>query len=516
MSVKAPQQGESVARDHDLEERVRELTAANEKLQADLAERRRIDAATRRQREMLEAIFDHIPVMIAYSGTSGRLELVNHEIERTLGWSLAEIRLGNVDIYAECYPDPRDRERVLDFIAAADGRWTEFRTRTRDGRVLETLWARVKLSDGASIGFGQDVTERRRALDDLRRSEGYLNESQRLSHHGSWAWDARTRSFTYWSRESFRMFGFDPDGDPDVMHRAIELVHPEDRAIIEASVETSLQRRQDAQLDFRIVLPGNSVRYIRSIGNRVLDDSGELAGFAGTWVDCTESKAVESMQRSFSRQLVRAQEAERRHIARELHDEIGQALTAIKLELRSIEQAWTGSSLSLAESIAIADRTMQQVRDLSLDLRPSLLDDFGLYPALRWYLNRHTQRAGLHLHLTGAGNGPRLPVDLETVCFRVAQEALTNIMRHAAATNVWVELRRRGRRFYMTIRDDGAGFDVEAAREAAVRGGSMGLLGMQERVRLVGGRMKLTSSAGGTELRISLPIADDDPPATGL
>src|SRR5690606_6188717 len=109
-------------------------------------------------------------------------------------------------------------------------------------------------------------------------------------------------------------------------------------------------------------------------------------------------------------------------------------------------------------------------RTLSLDLRPSVLDDFGLYSALRWYLNRHAERAGLTMHLSGREDDERLPVELETVCFRVAQEAVTNVIRHARASNVWVDLQRTRSRFRMTIRDDGIGFDAAAARQRGLRG----------------------------------------------
>jgi signal transduction histidine kinase len=206
-----------------------------------------------------------------------------------------------------------------------------------------------------------------------------------------------------------------------------------------------------------------------------------------------------------------AQEQERRRIARELHDEIGQALTAVKINLEGVKDQPEASSAraKLEDSIALTGRTLQQVRDLSLDLRPSLLDDLGLVAALRWYLERQAQRTGFAGQLIAEDAQGRLSPELETVCFRVAQEALTNVARHAHAAQVQVELRAHQGSMELIVRDDGVGFDVPAARDRATRGTSLGLLGMQERVTLAGGRIEITSAFGQrTEVRAWFPLAE--------
>ena len=211
-----------------------------------------------------------------------------------------------------------------------------------------------------------------------------------------------------------------------------------------------------------------------------------------------------------SQQLMEAQEAERRRLARELHDEIGQALTAVKLNLQGVQRAAGDPAAMprLEESLAIVDRALQQVRNLSLDLRPSLLDDLGLVAALRWYVDRVAQRAGFVAEFIAEPPGIRAPASLETTCFRVAQEALTNVVRHAGARRVRVELRTADGELHLCVRDDGAGFDVAEARQRAVRGGSLGLLGMQERVTLIRGRIEIHSAPGkGAEVHVSLPLA---------
>jgi signal transduction histidine kinase len=211
-----------------------------------------------------------------------------------------------------------------------------------------------------------------------------------------------------------------------------------------------------------------------------------------------------------ARQLLQAQEQERRRLARELHDEIGQALTAVNLNLQALESKLPAKSLQpLAESLAIVDQALQQVRSLSLDLRPAMLDDLGLAAALRWYVDRLAQRTGIVMEFRNESPGERWPVLLETTCFRVAQEALTNVTRHARAKRVFVQIRQQEDGLHLAIEDDGIGFDPDLARQKATGGGSLGILSMQERVILAGGRLDIESAPGsGARIRVSLPLGD--------
>ena len=212
---------------------------------------------------------------------------------------------------------------------------------------------------------------------------------------------------------------------------------------------------------------------------------------------------------ALSQRLVEVQEAERRRIARELHDEIGQALTAVKINLQGVQRllAAPGFSQELQETVNTVERALQQVRGLSLDLRPSMLDDLGLIPALRWHVDRQGQQGGFCACFTADSLEDRLRPDLEIACFRVVQEALTNIIRHAHARQVSVELRTIQEELELIIRDDGVGFDVKAALEKASQGLSLGLLGMEERVRLAGGQTSFESIPGhGTQIRVRFPL----------
>ena len=211
---------------------------------------------------------------------------------------------------------------------------------------------------------------------------------------------------------------------------------------------------------------------------------------------------------SLSRRLLEVQETERRHLARELHDEIGQALTAIKLNLQVLQRSSpAGLSSCIEESMVIVDGVLERARDLSLSLRPSILDDLGLVAALRWYVRRETERARLEAELDLEPFESGLAPEIETTCFRIVQEAVTNAIRHAKAGRLSVRLSCQDGALEVMIRDDGLGFDVDQARHRAALGGSLGLVFLQERATLVGGRIEILSAAGdGTLIRARLPV----------
>jgi len=218
--------------------------------------------------------------------------------------------------------------------------------------------------------------------------------------------------------------------------------------------------------------------------------------------------------RELSHRLMNVQETERRQIAHDLHDEIGQSLTAMKLGLREADSALESGPTSslLTDSLDILDQVIRQVRNLALDLRPSLLDELGLVPALKWYIKRQGERAGWETEYAAHVGDNHLPPDVDITCFRIVQEALTNVARHAEATHVRVTLTRQGNRLMLAIEDNGRGFNVAQAKSRARTGISIGLLGMEERARLVGGEMTITSSPKtGTRLAASLPLIELHP-----
>lgn len=216
--------------------------------------------------------------------------------------------------------------------------------------------------------------------------------------------------------------------------------------------------------------------------------------------------------RLIARGILRIQEAERGRISRELHDGVGQSLTALKMQLEMLERSTPDQRVlrsRLAELTQIADRSLQDVRQLSRLLRPQMLDELGLVPTLRWLARTVQEATGLAVQLSIEGMDERVGPDLETIVYRLVQEALTNAAKHAAAPSAQVRVRRDGDGLFLSVRDQGKGFDAGAALAAREdqRGG--GLRGMRDRVDLYGGRFDLRSVPGaGTSIEVELPLEE--------
>ncbi len=218
----------------------------------------------------------------------------------------------------------------------------------------------------------------------------------------------------------------------------------------------------------------------------------------------SESIEARASLRELSAKLVRAQEEERRALSRELHDEAGQSFSAIMLEAENLLDMTQSSCLvQRLETIRdMAERGVSETRNMALLLRPSMLDDFGLVPALHWQAKETGKRTGLRVQVSAVQMQEEMPEEHKTCIYRIVQEALNNVARHAQASAVQVSLQQHPGELLLTIQDDGTGFDAQRVR-------GLGLLGMEERTRHLGGTFAIDSQAGrGTVLKISLPLVD--------
>jgi PAS domain S-box-containing protein len=851
----------------------------------DISERRRAEEEVRKHREVLQTIFDHIPVMISSYDEDNNATLINREWERTRGWSLEEIQKHKVDLLAEAYPDPQELQRVKDFIAAGSGKWADFRTHVKDGRVLDTSWAVVRLPDGMRINIGQDITERKqaeeklreyekvvegleemivvvdrdyryllansaflkyrglrseqvvghfvpellgqkifdnlvkpkldecfqgkvvkyklsysypdlgerdllvsyfpiegpkgvdraacilkdvteakRAADALREKERFINQIAELTPVVIDVFDLTTLRHTYFSRDVVDLYGYTAEEFLQMKEPFANLAHPDDiqrmkenigrlgpsvddqitefecrvqrrdgewrwtmsrsmpftrndngevqqvvtatlditeRKRVEEALRASEERYRElfdnskdalyvhdlsgrylsfnraaerlsgysrdeilgkhfsnfvapshlgqvrenlcrkldevAETTYEIDLVTKDRRRVPvEVSSRLIYEDGKPVGVQGTvrditelkraeaartqfaWLvgssddgiiaktldgiilswnsgaekiygyssaevigcsvdvlvptdrrdelplllerlrrgesihhyetvrrrkdgklidvsltlspirdarntivgastisrDVTEKKQAELALKTFSRRLIEAQEVERQHIARELHDEIGQVLTAVRINLQSLRSPSQAGPVSLAldDSLAIVDEALEAVRELSLNLRPPVLDNLGLASALRWYVDRYARRSGIVAELNNdLEDGHRLSVELETGCFRIVQEALTNVARHARATHVFVDLKRSNGNLELRIRDDGVGFDIGWLLKNSGSGSAsaLGLRGMKERAVALNGRLKIDSKPkSGTKISVSFPLQE--------
>jgi len=211
--------------------------------------------------------------------------------------------------------------------------------------------------------------------------------------------------------------------------------------------------------------------------------------------------------RELSTRLITAQEEERKRIARELHDETGQALTGIRLRLKDAVAADGHDPRRLEECVTIVDQAIGHIRGLAVNLRPPMLDDLGLADALEWALGQQAKAAGWRASIDARACAERLPPDIETACFRIGQEALTNAARHADAREVRVELHLTDDAIELMVADDGRGFDEEAFASSQERRRHFGLVSMRERAALIGGTLEVESARGkGTCIRARFPI----------
>jgi signal transduction histidine kinase len=221
----------------------------------------------------------------------------------------------------------------------------------------------------------------------------------------------------------------------------------------------------------------------------------QFAVRASIAVDLSRRVARDSLRR-----VVAGQEIERRRLARELHDETGQALTSILLGLRALEDANTGVAVDELRELVVS--TLQDVRRLAVQLRPKALDDFGLVPALERLAQTFSESSGIRVQLEARVGDERMPPEVETTVYRIVQEALTNVVKHAEASEVSILLVRRDATLAAVVEDNGGGFDPEA-----VRSDSLGVEGMRERVALHDGRLTVESAPGsGTTLRVEVPL----------
>ncbi|HEX4347896.1 MAG TPA: ATP-binding protein [Vicinamibacterales bacterium] len=290
-------------------------------------------------------------------------------------------------------------------------------------------------------------------------------------------------------------------------------VHPDDRGLVEEALRSTSDLRPDVLL--RWVHPDGKVVWAEHRRVPIHDASGRIVGLEGIARDVTERietqrrlKDSEEKMRKLAARVQAAREDERTALARELHDELGQTLTAVKLELARAaavlaeEHATPRSVDRLQSLVGLIEIGIETVKRLSTQLRPPALDHLGLASAVRWEAMAFRARTGIRCHVEASEEPSAITKEQQTVLFRIFQEALTNVVRHARASAVHVKLTERPRTFELRIRDNGAGIT-----DAEIRSGrSIGLLGMRERATLVGGSFEIAGRRGkGTSIVVSVP-----------
>jgi signal transduction histidine kinase len=314
----------------------------------------------------------------------------------------------------------------------------------------------------------------------------------------------------------YRLYGIHKEDFSGAFDAWAKSLAPEDFERTNAEVQAALVGEREFASEFRIVWPDNSIHYIQAASQTFRDEAGHPVRMVGVNYDITgrrqaeeELRASSERLRALSESLRKAKEEEGMRIARELHDELGSALTSLKWGLLRLDNVKSNTMTAgkaaekIAEMVGLVDSTINTVRRISSELRPGVVDDLGLVSAIEWHAQQFQENTGIVCRFESNTEEVDLSGDQATTVFRIFQEAMTNILRHARATkaNILIEQEEGG--FVLEIKDNGRG--ITENEKLGTR--SLGLLGMRERAHSVGGKVEISGAAGkGTVLTVRLPV----------
>lgn len=481
----------------------------------DMTERKRAEAARHASEAAYRTIFEQAGVGIAHVNLVGKVIRANQKFADILGYRLTEIDGITLQAYVHPLDLPKKlalRQRLL--AGEIPSYVVEQRIVRKDGTLA---WVRQNVSLGQgtgssqpthTIGIVEDITAQKLVEQALAESQRRLKVAVQASGLGIWELDAASQQ-CWMSANAAAMLGY--PAMEQVLPRAAVMrrVHPDDQAMAEARIGNAAALGSVQQADYRVFWPNGEVHWLASAVQVIRDAEGNIIKFIGASLDITRRKQAEQQLRELSIHLQDIREDERKRVAREIHDELGGALTAIKFDLtlpgcQEAAQAGEGAKRHTA-TIAQVDAAIASLRRIISDLRPSVLDDIGLWAALEWQAQEFAARTGIRCAYHLQGPETDLAPEAATGLFRMVQEALTNVLRHARASKVSIRARVTAQTVTIRIQDNGVGIGagvVESNR-------SYGLLGMQERARQINGTVHVTGQPGkGTTVSIWLPLGN--------
>ncbi len=463
--------------------------------------------------------------MLAIAQVDQRLRRVNPAWTRVLGYTEPELLgMSYLDLV---HPDDlayaRDRLARLAEGKAIPEPYVDLRMRARSGEQRVIRWSAALWADEhLMICVGRDVTRLRAAEDALRQRDEMLARAEQMAGMGSWHWNAGHDSITC-STGLLGIAGQPSNGVGGGLQQLLQMLAAADRDKARAGIERVISSGQPAEMVCRLQRPDGSERLVKAFVEPQRAASGQIHGASGACLDVTEFKraeeralASEGQLRALAARLQSIREQERTRISREIHDELGQMLTALKMDLtlfgRDLAHAepMPQRALMTTEVDAMAqlvDATIQSVRRIARQLRPEVLDALGLVAAIEWLASDLEARTGLHCSVSAPQTLPEVDGERKTALFRIAQEALTNVVRHAGASRCAVRLTQQAGELVLAVEDDGKGFDPTRAS-----GPSLGMLGMRERAAAVGASFEVASAAGaGTTLTVRMTLGPKRP-----
>ena len=339
----------------------------------------------------------------------------------------------------------------------------------------------------------------------LRQRDRELNEAQRLAHTGSWQWDLSSDAMT-WSAELYRLARRNPELSTPSLKDHEQFFAPESWDRLKQSVEKALQTGAPYELDLEGIRSDGTRLWLTCRGEIVVDAYGHPIYLRGTTQDITDRKLSEQALLAVSGRLITAQEEERARIARELHDDLSQRMALLHVSLEKLKQEIPGLPTQLEQQLDnIAEMAMEvssNIHGLSHRLHPSRLDTLGLVGSLRGLCREFSEQYKIQVQFFSDGIPGQISKDVTVCLFRIAQEALRNVVKHSGATSAGVDLSGNADGIHLCISDSGHGFNVESVKGAA----GLGLVSMRERLRLVNGRLSIESEpTHGTRIRVRIP-----------
>jgi PAS domain S-box-containing protein len=364
------------------------------------------------------------------------------------------------------------------------------------------------------------IQERKRAESVARQNEDRLAMALDAAQMGTWSWQVSNNAVE-WSDKTKRMFGLLPGDNELTQEKFLELLHPDDRQLVEQSVANAVNHADPLTIEFRIVQPSGAIRWIRGKGKVLRDERDKSVRMIGLNADITDQKfAEEALTRSeeklrqshrqvsaLARKLLTVQDSEQRRIARQLHDDLSQKLAALSLGISSLKRRVSDSNGFLRKDLEQlreqADDLTNDIRQLSHHLHPAVLEHLGLVPALQAYIDEFHIKENVEVNLSAQITTKRIPLQISVCLYRVAIEALRNVARHSGAKAANIALMEDEHSLSLKISDHGRGFNVEHA----LHGDGLGLVSAEERVRLLEGVLEVKSHEGnGTTVFARIPL----------
>lgn len=501
----------------------------------DITTQKQAQNKLQQQNEMLQAIFDHIPVAIALYDAVGRIQFVNRQLQTVLGWSLAEIQ--QIDWLQSCYPDPDERQAVSAFLSASDGSWQDFRTRSRDGKLIDMMLASIQLSDGSRLGIGQDISERKRTEKALQESEELFRQMAENVNQVFWMIDCSTQKLIYVSPAYEKVWGRPCSSLYQDPHSIFESIHVEDQQLVAHAFTKACNTEIDAT--YRIVQPDGNICWIRDRAFPVQDSAGKTYRIVRVAEDVTEAKRSEQeMQSALQKE-------------RELNSLKSRFISVTSHEFRTPLAVIASSAGLLEDYIHDLDsqnrvKHLKRIQNKITHMTHLLEDILIINPNEMTFQDFKPQavsvydfcnnlieeyEVGATHHTIIATIDPT--INKSSILYadlKLLQQILTNLFSNAIkyspkGKSIYFSVFYRANQIEFQIRDEGIGIPTEdiprlfepfhrANNVGTISGTGLGLTIVKKGVDLHGGTIQVFSTVGqGTTFTVDLPISLNAPPS---